>query len=158
VKRAWALLLGLAALSAAGCPEPLPPIEDPDAFELDIPPQGLQGVVKDEPWSLLQSFAFEEAGGGYTLFFAPAPVTACERGTGAEEGVVTVYVAELGLQPWSADAVNELTLPDGASLSTEGGGIDLDLDAGGGNLEGGMIFDFDVSTKLEGEFLTPICP
>jgi len=152
----WASALTLGALSLAGCPEPFI-IEEPD-FELEIPPRPLQGLVDDEPWSVFQSFAFVEDDGSATLFLAPEPVTACDEVTAEVEGVLVVRYTEPGLQPWSETATNTLTLPDDASVSTTGGGIDLAPDLGEVNIVGGLVFDFDDSTKLEGEVTVPICP
>jgi len=150
--------LALSVHVLVGCPPPVAPIEDPDAFELEVPPQPLQGVVQGDPWNVVQSFAFDRGDQSYELYLAPEPVTACDAASGGVDGVLSVDVYELGLMPWGEDtAINTLNLPDDASLSTLGGGIEIDLDPSGQNLVGGMVFDFDEDTKLEGEFTVPLC-
>lgn len=147
----------LPLLALAACPPPLPEPKDPDAFELEVPVTQLGGTVVGEPWSLLQGFAMGDEATGYTLFFADSPVTVCDEATAFEVGVLRVDVAELGLQPWGEGATNRLQLADGQSLSTLGGGIDVDLDPTGAYLDGGMVVDVSEETLLEGRFNVPLC-
>jgi hypothetical protein len=146
---------GLLALTA--CPPPLPEPKDPDAFELDASPAPLAGTVVGEPWNVLQSFAMGSEEEGFTLYLSPEPVTACDADTAYEVGVLTVDVESLGLQPWSDTATNRIQLAEGASLSTKGGGIDVDLDPSGANLVGEMIVDVSEDTVLDGQFTVPLC-
>lgn len=150
------LLCGL-PLGMAACPPPLGEPKDPDAFELEVSPGPLVGTVVGEPWSVLQSFALGDEANGFTLYLAPDPVTACDEAVRTEVGVLTVEVTELGLQPWGEGASNRIQLDEGAALSTQGGGLDIALDAAGVNLVGGMVVDVSEDTVLDGQFTVPLC-
>lgn len=158
--RRWLRSMGLAlAVGLAGCPPPVPelPTGDPDAFELDVPGWALQGSIFGDAWLVSDGFAIADGSGGYGIFLAPFPITGCDADVRFDEDVLHADISALGLYPWTEGGTVTIGTTEGL-VSTSGGGFDLGLDVTETKVEGGMLFDFDPETRLDGQISVPICP
>jgi hypothetical protein len=132
---------------------------DTGPFELDVPSYALQGQIYDVDWGpASDAFAIDDGGGAYRIFVAPFPLNACDEGERLTENVLYAEIPALQEAPWGEDGA-EVTLgtSDGL-LTTTGGGYDLKLDVTETKVVGGLLFDVDPKTRLQGQVEAPLCP
>jgi len=128
-------------------------------FELDVPTYALQGQIYDVAWGpASDAFAIADGAGGYKVFVAPFPMNACDEGERLTKDVLYAEIPALQEAAWGEDGA-EVTLgtTDGL-LTTTGGGYDLKLDVTETKVVGGLLFDVDPQTRLQGQIEAPICP
>ena len=157
----WALWMSLVACSGGREIVARPADTGPDTgpFELEVPGYALQGQIYDVPWGpAADAFALEDGDGAYLLLVAPFPLSACDADEKYTADVLWASVPALQEAAWGDDG-SEVTLgTETGLLATSGGGYDLTLDVTGTKVVGGVLFDVDPQTRLQGQVEAPICP
>ena len=147
----------LSFLALAACPPPVPELptgEEP--YTLDAYSRTIEGRFLGEPWMLVQGFATPIGDEGWEVVLSPEPITVCDGFRNPGPGVLVATLDRLGEFPWGEGGSVIMYTAEG-NISTKGGGVELDISGPGDKIVGGLIFDFDDNTVLNGQISVPIC-